>query len=225
VDEVTVNGVKLAYRVHGAAGAPPMVLLHGLGDDERTWDPVVADLARTHRVYGLDLRGHGASAFPGRYSFELMRDDVVAFCAELGLDRIVLIGHSLGGTVAWLVAEERPELVSHLIVVDTPPPRPGDPPVPRRVRPDRPLPYDWRAVEAITAQLNDPDPAWWDRAATVALPTLIVAGGKDSTVDQKRLKALAERVPGAKLVTVKAGHHAHKGRPKEFVDAVRAFLG
>ena len=224
LDSVAVDGVKLAYRVHGDPAGPPMVLLHGLGDDERGWDPVVGELARTHRVYGLDLRGHGASDFPGRYSFELMRDDVLGFCDRLGLDRIVLIGHSMGGTVSWLVAEADPGRLSHLILEDTPPPKPGNPPVPRRVRPDRPLPFDWRAVEAITAQLNAPDPAWWERAPTIRVPTLIIAGGDTSHVPQDQLADLAKRIPDARLVTIKAGHQVHTTRPAEFLAAVRKFL-
>ncbi len=67
----------------------------------------------------------------------------------------------MGGTVAWLAAESRPNRLSRLVLEDTPPPRPGTPPLPKRVRPDRPLPFDWNAREAIVAQVNAPDPAWW----------------------------------------------------------------
>lgn len=91
---VDVAGVLLAYRVAGDPAAPPMVLLHGLGEAASAWEPVLPALAATHRVYAVDLRGHGRSARPGRYSFAVMRDDVIGFLDAVGVHRCVLIGHS-----------------------------------------------------------------------------------------------------------------------------------
>lgn len=87
-------------HVSGAADAPALVLLHGLGDDASTWDVVGAEFARHFRVLAIDQRGHGLSDRPGAYSFELMRDDVLGVLDQLGLDRVNLLGHSMGGTVA-----------------------------------------------------------------------------------------------------------------------------
>jgi pimeloyl-ACP methyl ester carboxylesterase len=221
---VTVNGITLAYRVAGDPAAQPMVLLHALGEDERDWHVVLPRLAQTHRVYAVDLRGHGASDFPGRYSYELMRDDVIGFLDAVGLDGCVLIGHSLGGTVAFLVAEAVPPRLTHLIVEDTAPPRPGAEKRPRRVRPDRPLPFDFAVVDAIMDDSDEPDPAWWDRTADIDIPTLLIAGGPDSHVPQRVLAELVDRMPDATLVTIPAGHHVHTNRPDEFIAAVRAFL-
>jgi len=222
--DVEVGGVRLAYAIHGDPQSPPMVLLHGAGDYGESWDPVVAELAAAHRVYVPDQRGHGASDWPGQYSFELLRDDLVGFLDALSLDRVVLIGHSMGGTVAWLVAEDHPGRLTHLILEDTPPPKPGGKPLAKRVRPDRPLPFDWNAREAIVAQVNDPDPAWWDRAGDITTPTLIVAGGPESHVPQDQLAELADRIPGCRLVTISAGHYVHEEDPRGFVDAVCDFL-
>jgi pimeloyl-ACP methyl ester carboxylesterase len=222
---IDVGGVRLAYAAHGDPAAPPMVLLHGASDTGESWNPVVAPLAATHRVYVLDQRGHGASDWPGRYSFELLRDDVVGFLGALSLDRVVLIGHSMGGTVAWLVAEEHPHRLTHLVVEDTAPPRPGRERLPKRVRPDRPLPFDWNAREAVVAQVNDPDPAWWQRAAQIATPTLIIAGGPDSHESQEQLAELAGRLETGRLVTIPVGHDVHAEAPEAFVGAVREFLG
>jgi pimeloyl-ACP methyl ester carboxylesterase len=224
LQSVTVGALKLAYRVAGDPTAPPMVLLHALAEDERTWHGVLPQLAQSNRVYALDMRGHGASDFPGDYSFELMRDDVVGFLGAVGLDRCVLIGHSMGGTVSFLVAEAIPHRLTHLILEDTPPPKPGQPKRPHRVRPDLPLPYDFRAVNALIDQLNDPDPAWWDGTETIDIPTLLIGGGPTSHVEQKRLKELAKRMPNATMITIPAGHGIHAARPDEFVAAVTRFL-
>ena len=219
-----VGGVSLAYRVAGDPAAPPMVLLHGLGDDERDWQPVLPGLARAHRVYALDLRGHGRSGHPGRYSFELMRDDVLGFLDTAGIERCVLIGHSMGGTVAILLAEAAPHRLTHLIVEDVAAPRRGDLDRPPLAPPAEPTPFDFAAVNAIRAQLTDPDPAWWDRTDTVGVPTLVIGGGPDSAIPQHLLAGMADRMPDGTLVTIEAGHHVHATRPAEFLAAVTDFL-
>ncbi|GIJ30782.1 hypothetical protein Vqi01_59440 [Micromonospora qiuiae] len=86
--------------------------------DGRDWGGVLAAFAATYRVYALELRGHGRSSHPGRYSFDLMRDNVIGFFAMVGIGRCVLIGHSMGGTVAVLLAEAAPRPVTHLILED-----------------------------------------------------------------------------------------------------------
>ncbi|MEU9211287.1 alpha/beta fold hydrolase [Streptomyces sp. NPDC048415] len=74
-----VGGVLLAYQASGPLDAPPLVLLHALGEDATGWDAVAPVFTRSRRVYALDLRGHGRSDWPGNYSFELMRADVLRF--------------------------------------------------------------------------------------------------------------------------------------------------
>jgi pimeloyl-ACP methyl ester carboxylesterase len=220
---VEINGITLAYRTAGDPADPPMVLLHGLGDDARDWDVVLPALAANHRVYAVDLRGHGRSSHPGRYSFELMRDDVIGFLEATGVGRCVLVGHSMGGTVAILLAEAAPQLITHLILEDVTAPRPGDLKRPPLAPPDAPTPFDFAAVNAIRAQINDPDPAWWDGIKAVDVPTLVI-GGANSTIPQHLLAETVERMPDARLVTIDAGHHVHQDRPAEFSTAVQAFL-
>jgi pimeloyl-ACP methyl ester carboxylesterase len=100
VEYADIDGVRLAYHVKGEPDAPPMILLHGLGSGAGSWNTVTGQLAETHRVYALYQRGHGHSGWPGKYTLELMRDDVLAFLDALALHRVVLIGHSMGGNVA-----------------------------------------------------------------------------------------------------------------------------
>ncbi|AVT30763.1 alpha/beta hydrolase [Plantactinospora sp. BC1] len=217
------NGILLAYRVAGDPARPPMVLLHGLGDDERDWQDVLPHLAEDHRVYALDLRGHGRSARPGHYSFELMCNDVISFLDVIGIERCVLIGHSMGAVVATLVAQTAAHRLTHLVLEDATPPRPGDLARPPLAAPDEPTPYDFAAVNAVRKQLDDPDPAWWDGTAVVNVPTLIV-GGAHSSIPQSLLAATADRMPDATLVTIAAGHYVHQERPAEFLAAVDGFL-
>lgn len=221
---VDVGDVSLAYRVAGDPANPPMVLLHGLGGDERDWHAVLPAFAERHRVYAVDLRGHGRSTHTARYSFELMRDDVIGLLDALGVRRCVLVGHSMGGTVAILLAEAAPGRLTHLVMEDVTAPRPGDFERPPLARPDTPTPFDFAAVNAIRAQIDDPDPTWWDRTESVEVPTLVVGGGPESQIPQHLLAEMADRMPDATLVTIPAGHNVHAARPAEFLAAVDDFL-
>ncbi|MGH3345210.1 MAG: alpha/beta fold hydrolase [Carbonactinosporaceae bacterium] len=219
---VDVDGVRLAYRMTGDPKAPPMVLLHALGEDGATWDEVTAAFSGSRRVYAPDLRGHGGSDWPGDYSLERMRDDVVAFLDGLDLDGVTLIGHSLGGAVAYLVAEDHPRRVDRLVLEDVAPPLPRVRAVPER--PAGPLPFDWGVVLAVHEQLADPLPAWWDRVTEITAPTLIIAGGPDSHIPQHQLADAAGRISDCRLVTIAAGHEVHATRPAEFRTEVAGFL-
>jgi 3-oxoadipate enol-lactonase len=220
--QVTVDGVRLVCHIDGAEDAPVLVLLHGLGDDGGTWDAVGAEFALHFRVLAVDLRGHGQSDWPGTYSFELMRDDVLGVLDQLRLGRVNLLGHSMGGTVAYLIAEKEPGRIDRLILEDTPPPWPWEREVPER--PDTPVPFDWTVLPAIFGQLNDPDPAWSDRLTEITAPTLIIAGGPDSHIPQERLEDAAARLPYGTLQVIPAGHDVHAARPAEFTAAVLGFL-
>lgn len=85
------------------------------------------------------------------------------------------------------------------------------------------LAYDWPLVPAVDAELNTPDPAWTEGFGRITAPTLVIAGGPDSHVAQEKFAWLAERVPGARLVTIDAGHLVHRTRPAEFLAALREF--
>jgi 3-oxoadipate enol-lactonase len=218
------GAIRLCYEVRGAPEALPIVLLHGLGEDRSTWAEVGAAFQTSRRVYALDLRGHGNSDRPGKYSLELMRGDVLAFIGALDVRGVALVGHSMGGVVAWLVAQQRPAWLSHLVLEDGPPPRAGMPSVPFGDRPNEALPFDWQAAEAIVRQLNNPDPAWWTNVAAVTTPTLVIAGGSASHIPQDLLVEIAALLPNGRIATIPAGHHIHRTRPADFLAVVDGFL-
>jgi pimeloyl-ACP methyl ester carboxylesterase len=201
-----------------------MVLLHGGGQDGSSWNEVAPTLARTWCVYALDLRGHGRSSWTDSYSFELMRDDVTGFIDTLGLKDVTLVGHSLGATVAWLVAAQRPAWLTRLIVEDTVPPKPGDRLDVRRRGAAAPPPTSDPAISAaLVEQFASADPDWWDGIGRVAVPTLLLAGGPDSHVPQHRIAEAAALAADGRLVEIPAGHQVHRERPAEFLAAVEAF--
>ncbi len=220
---MTAGGVHLAYEVSGGAEAPPMVLLHALGERGASWAPVTARFAERFRVFTIDLRGHGDSDWPGTYSFQLMCGDVLALLDRLNLQKVTLVGHSMGGAVAYLLAMQRPDRVERLIVEDVPPPFPRNN-RPVRGRPAGPLDFDWAVVPAIVAEVNAGDPAAWDGLREITAPTLLIGGGVDSHIPQDKLTAAAARIPSCTLLTIPAGHHVHEARPAEFAEVVLDWL-
>ncbi|MFF1462212.1 alpha/beta fold hydrolase [Streptomyces sp. NPDC058330] len=222
VSSVRAGGVRLAYRTWGDPAAPPVVLAHGRCGDSRDWTGVAERLAARHRVYALDFRGHGLSDWPGRYSFELFRDDLHGFLEARNLAGATVIGHSMGGAAALLLAEQQPGLIGSLVIEEAPPLLPLDPPRPRARRPEGPLDHDWPVIPAIDAQLNEPDPAARERLGEITAPTLVV-GGTRSHVDQRQLAWLAEQIPGGRYVPVDASHLVHTDNPDAFLTALHAF--
>lgn len=223
IANVDVGGVRLAYRVWGEPDAPPMVLLHGLTASGANWAPVAPVLASRYRVYAPDQRGHGTSDWPGEYSFDALVADVLGFLDALGLARVVLVGHSMGGVVAHLFAGRHPERVTALVVEDPPPPVPLNRPIPTDP-PAGPPTYDFQARLRILRQVNAPDPAWSASVGSASVPTLVIAGGPGSHLPQAEIAAMAARFPHGRLVTIPAGHLVHTLRPAEFVATVLDFL-
>ncbi len=222
---ISLLNLTFHYREAGDAAAPPLVLLHALGPDAHDWDEVALALAERYHVFALDQRGHGESARPDTYSFEAMRDDLKAFVDALSLKRFTLIGHSMGGTVSFLFAEQWPDLIEKLVIEDTPPPHGSinlpDPPD----NPGEPVPFDWQLVKPIYSQLRHPDPSWWNDLSRITAPTLLIGGGSTSHVPQEELVEVARLIPHCRLVTIEdAGHAVHQNRPAEYIALVKDFL-
>ena len=113
------NGVRLFFEEARGGGAP-IVLIHGWCCDHDFLAPQFEHFAKKgRRVVGLDLSGHGASDKPHEnYTMQRFADDVAFVCEHLGLAKVVPIGHSMGGIVAFDLASRYPELVSALIMLD-----------------------------------------------------------------------------------------------------------
>jgi hypothetical protein len=104
-----------------AGQGPPLILLHGLFGSARNWGAVQKALAGDYRVVALDLRNHGASPHALGMDYAAQAADVAETLAALGIERAVVLGHSMGGKAAMMLALTRPELVERLIVADIAP--------------------------------------------------------------------------------------------------------
>ena len=116
---VSADGIPIAFQVQGS-GAPALVFVHGWCCDKSYWDAQVPYFSRKYKVVTVDLAGHGESGL-GReaYTMEAFGEDVVAVVDNLGLDKVVLIGHSMGGPVILEAARRMPERVIGLVGADT----------------------------------------------------------------------------------------------------------
>jgi pimeloyl-ACP methyl ester carboxylesterase len=120
------DGLTLHYLEWGSATATPIILLHHVASQAHAWDAFAARMAADYRVIALDLRGHGDSGWPGagNYTTEHYAADVAGLVDHLGLQRVVVLGGSLGGRAALVYAAQHPDTAAALIMEDVGPVRP-----------------------------------------------------------------------------------------------------
>jgi esterase len=115
------TALPLHDRDFGGEAEPPYVILHGMLGSSRNWQTVGRDLASVRRTFALDLRNHGLSPHAAEMTYAAMTADVLAWMEGRGLGAVDLVGHSMGGKVAMLLACRHPEKVRRLVVVDIAP--------------------------------------------------------------------------------------------------------
>jgi len=127
VHATIVNGERLTYALHrnpqqldgrSRPPGPPVVLIHGAGGNLMHWPGELRRLPG-QTVYALDLPGHGKSAGSGRTDIASYAEIVGGFIAVLGLPRVVLAGHSMGGAVALEYALRSPQNLAGLVLLST----------------------------------------------------------------------------------------------------------
>jgi pimeloyl-ACP methyl ester carboxylesterase len=115
---VRLHGREVAYVVGGEG--PTLLLIHGIGGDWRTWEPVLDGLARQHHVVAVDLPGHGGSSKgAGDYSLGALASALRDLGGALALERATVVGHSLGGGIAMQFAYQFPERCERLVLVSS----------------------------------------------------------------------------------------------------------
>jgi pimeloyl-ACP methyl ester carboxylesterase len=203
-DYAFVNGLHLYYEKIGTAQGEsrPLVLLHGGLGGIAMFGPILPALSATRQVIGADLQAHGHTADVDRpLSFEAMADDITALIRHLGLDRVDLMGYSLGGGVALQTTIRHPEVVRKLVVVSHPCKRQGwypevlagmaamnaeaaqamvgSPMHAEYVRAN-PRPEDWPVLVTKMGNLLRQEYDWTEQFAAIQAPVLIVVGDADS---------------------------------------------
>ena len=118
---IDVGGVRAHVRNQGNPAGVPMLLIHGSNGSLQVWESWAQELGADARVISVDLPGHGLTGTWPRdeYTVEAYADFIEVLIDNLHLDKVVLVGHSLGGAVAWTFAATRPDRVIQLVLVDS----------------------------------------------------------------------------------------------------------
>jgi pimeloyl-ACP methyl ester carboxylesterase len=116
-ETVRANGVELEYRVSGAG--EPLILLHGFGSCiDGSWGALIPELAKTHRVIAVNMRGHGMSTNPsGTYTHAQTAEDIKGLLDVLKIEKAQAIGFSSGGMTLLHLATRHPDRLSKMVVV------------------------------------------------------------------------------------------------------------
>ncbi|MEV0991159.1 alpha/beta hydrolase [Streptomyces sp. NPDC049949] len=231
------DDVRLSCRDWGGTGVP-VVLLHGLAGHAGEWDAAAEHLAPHHRVVAVDQRGHGASERrPADVSRAAHVADVRAVTAQLGLDRPVLIGQSLGGHTAMLAAAAHPDLFRALVLIEAGAAA-ADPATPDEIGTmldSWPLPFpspdaarEFLGSEAWAAGLEErPDGwyprferdvmvaaitenttrAWWPEWERITCPVLLVIGENGIVPPEESQRMLTPPGPDTTAVSIPGAPH------------------
>ena len=166
--EVQANGLRLHYLDWGGDGLPLLLCIHGYAQNAHTWDFTALALRDRYRVLALDLRGHGDSQWApdGDYTQPGYLADLEPFIDAVAAGPLVVVGLSLGGSLAYSYAARRPDRVRTLVVVDTGPETtgPGRGRIRRFVRQPDVL-DSFEAFVARTRRYNSRRPEWQVRGS------------------------------------------------------------
>ncbi|XP_065906177.1 epoxide hydrolase 4-like [Dysidea avara] len=120
---VTANGIKFHYVANGTEGKPLMLFLHGYPEFWFSWRYQLLEFCRDYYAVAVDLRGYGDTERPPNqkdYHLDKLTQDIAELIPALGYSSCVLVAHDWGGGIAWKVIDSHPELVDHLVMMNSP---------------------------------------------------------------------------------------------------------
>jgi pimeloyl-ACP methyl ester carboxylesterase len=243
------EGVGIYYEVHGSG--PPLLLTHGYSSTSQMWQGQVEALSKHHKLILWDMRGHGRSDYPAdpaAYSEALTVADMAALLDEVGADRAIVGGLSLGGYMSLAFYRAHPERVSALLIIDTGPGFKKDEAretwnkrahgtgdrfereglaVLQSASPERATVVHRDAsglAHAARGMLTQRDARVIELLPEIKVPSLVVVGA-DDTPFLAASDYMAAKIPGAKKAVIPAaGHAVNIDQPQAFIAAVLPFL-
>lgn len=236
-----VNDIQMHYEIYNAAGADPVLLLHGGLGSTLNWGNQVPELMKAHKVVALDSRGHGRSTRSEQpFGYELMASDVLAMMDHLKLDKVSIVGWSDGGIIGLVLAMEHPERVKKLFayganynVSGVKPTVETDPVFGMAVgmamenyQKLSPTPGEFdnflKQISAMWFSQPDFKP---EQLGKISVPTVIADGQFEEAIKPEHTVELAKLIPGAKLVIIpNVSHMGLWQDPAAFNKAMTDFL-
>lgn len=246
---VELGAERIYYDHSPSSGRRVLLPIHGSGSDHRCWPEVLRRLPAT-AVFTPDLPGHGRSTGSGRSRVADYADVVAAFAERLGLQNVVLMGHSLGGAIAQSLALRSPAWLAAIVLVGTGARLRVDPAILDGLLGDYDAALDLVCQSAFGPQAapalvrahrqglrQTPPPIThgdfsacnqfdiMDRLGDIRVPTLVVTGSADNLTPPKYGAFLRDRIPGAQMVLIAgAGHMLALENPAALLGHLSAFL-
>lgn len=240
---------KIFYSHNRVDSATEMIFIHGAGGNHLHWP---GELRRLKRLscYTIDLPGHHKSPLPGCQTLEQYAAAVTEFVETLNLTSVILLGHSMGGAIAQLLALGQPNWLAGLILIGTAPQMPVSPAILEQIHTDFPsmadfiTKYGWaKNTQSLLKGMGrkmlleeDPDVVFHDfngcnqfnvksQVAHITAPTLIIGGEHDKMTPLKQSRFLHEQIAGSQLAVIEgAGHFMALEKPREVAQVVEAFV-
>lgn len=230
-----IRGLEVRVLVDGVDGVDgvrdPLLLLNGLTRPLESWGPFTQELSgRT--IVSFDAPGVGGSSTPNLpLSIPMLADIAVSVLDEAGLDSADVLGFSHGGAVAQQLAFQAPARVGRLVLVSTScgvGSTPGRHVATTGIGTPTDDEASWPRPDAMGALWHSLAIACWSSIpflGAIAAPTLVVCGARDRVVPLANSRLLAQRIPGAELVVLPAGHDLQRAGPATaLASAVEPFL-
>jgi pimeloyl-ACP methyl ester carboxylesterase len=199
---------------------PPLVFLHGNGEDHRIFMELAATLKDSFTLYLIDSRNHGSSISASAYSYFACAEDMIGLLDSLGLQNTFLFGFSDGGIIGLMIAIERPRLLSGLIIAGANLNPQG---LKKSCRQAINRDYDAYHRSSDLLMLKEPN-IKKEELMTISIPTLVLAGEHD-VVHRAHTYSIARHLPHSKLLILKDCDHAnyicHTSR---LDDVIRTFI-
>lgn len=198
---VDVGGVKLFCEKTGAGS--PIILLHGSGEDHGIFDTVVPSLAEHFTVYAVDSRGHGRSTPAEHYDYRQMAGDIYNLIQVLHLEKPAVLGFSDGGILGLLLAIDHPDLLDRLVVCGA-----NANPQGLSVAVRTAIKANWMLTRDGKQELMLTQPCISrEELESIRVPVLVLAGERDM-VRPAHTRAIAQAIPGARLLVLPGQSHA-----------------
>jgi pimeloyl-ACP methyl ester carboxylesterase len=249
---VSRGDVRLSYLESGS-GEPALLFIHGWCCDATFWRYQLPDFEADHRVVALDLRGHGESDKPDQdYGIQSFVDDVLWLMEQAGVERPVLVGHSMGGVIALSLLRRKPDAARGAVLVDSP-----VVPLPENLRPVldtilnglKSAAYVDAAKSFVTTFMFREDSDTELKQSIIdamsAAPQRLMWTALGDTMGEKNLASgplpvpalylrasiaiaraeeIRERYPALAVEEFDAAHFLHMEKPEEFNSILRRFL-
>ncbi|MDT7845730.1 alpha/beta fold hydrolase [Streptomyces justiciae] len=253
--QLEVDGAALTYDDEGPYDGEgvPLVFVHGWTADRHRWDHQLAHFAEKRRVIRLDLRGHGESSGAGVRTIAELADDVLALLDHLGVERCVLVGHSMGGMIAQTITLAHPERVERMVLVNSigrmtysrgrgllmgistlvPFKLFVAANIQRAFAPGYPRDEIRAYVKASAGTPREVVMTLYgamrafdvlDRVGEIRVPTLMVHGYHDIQLPVRQMLRMAKAYPDAEVRIIDAGHELPVEKPEELTRALDRFV-